>query len=416
MRGEEGRGTAVVVGAGIIGLTTACRLAESGYRVTVVEARDAVGAGSSRANAGQLLFDRVSAMGSPGFLKSLPATLADRRQGVGAWGLAAPARWPWTARFLRQCTGAAWRRNTEAMLALARTSQISFHGFTERHPVEFGWRRPGKLIVHPTEAALAAAARTAAFQAQFGGRHEVLTAAQCRAREPALGGGAAGFAGAIHLPDAELGDCRAFCEGLVTVLQDRLGGTVLTGTTVTGVLRSGDRVRALATDRGAIDGDLFVLATGAAAGAAAGAMAGERLAGRFAGRKPIAGVRGVSLTFPAGDAPPDLSVTDAGGKFVVLRLGDRVRAAGFAAFSDRLEVRDAEVALLTDKARALMPGAARWEAAPEVWAGLRPQTPDDLPMIGRAGAANLYVNAGQGSLGWTFAFGSAERLLAAVGT
>jgi D-amino-acid dehydrogenase len=126
-------------------------------------------------------------------------------------------------------------------------------------------------------------------------------------------------------------------------------------------------------------------------------------------------VRGVSLTYPAGAAAPDLSVTDAGGKFVVLRLGDRLRVAGFAAFSDRLEVAPEEIALLRGKARALMPGAARYDDAPEAWAGLRPQTPDDLPMIGRAGAENLFVNAGQGSLGWTFAFGSAERLLQAVG-
>ncbi|MFC2969719.1 FAD-dependent oxidoreductase [Acidimangrovimonas pyrenivorans] len=395
---------AVVVGAGITGLTSACRLAESGYRVTVIEARDGPGDGSSHANAGQLLFDRVSAMGSPGFLKSLPKTLADRSQGVGALGLAAPGNWPWALAFLRQCSASAWRRNTRDMLELARLSKPAFHGFLDRHPLAFDWRRPGKLIVHPTEAALAAAARTADFQARFGGRHAVLTAEETLAREPALQGTARPIAGAIHLPDAELGDCRAFCAGLVGVLRDRLGGEVRFGTKATGLVRRNGLVQALATPQGDIPADLFVLATGRAA----------ELLPRFRGRKPLVGVRGVSLTYPAGPAAPELSVTDAGGKFVVLRLGDRVRVAGFAAFTDDTTPTDAECALLRDKGRSLMPGAAEYDAAPEAWAGLRPQTPDDLPMIGRAGADNLFVTAGQGSLGWTFAFGSAERLLQAV--
>jgi D-amino-acid dehydrogenase len=400
------RGTAVVVGAGIVGLATACRLAESGYRVTVVEAGDGPGEGSSRGNAGQLLFDRVSAMGSPGFLRSLPATLADRSQGVGLSGLAMPARWPWAFQLLRHCTDGAWRRNTEAMLELARLSKASFHGFLERHPIAFDWRRPGKLITHPTEAALTAAARTAEFQARFGGRHAVLSADEARAREPALRDSSRPIAGAIHLPDAELGDCRAFCAGLAGVLREQLGGSLQFGTRAIRVRRAAGKAVGLVTAQGEIGGDLFVLATGRAAGA---------LLPRTAPRKPIVGVRGVSLTYPAGAAAPDLSVTDAGGKFVVLRLGDRLRVAGFAAFSDRLEVAPEEIALLRGKARALMPGAARYDDAPEAWAGLRPQTPDDLPMIGRAGAENLFVNAGQGSLGWTFAFGSAERLLQAVG-
>ncbi len=404
MTATAGR-SAVVVGAGITGLVTACRLAETGWQVTVIEARSGPGEGSSRGNAGQLLFDRIGAMGSPGFLRALPRTLTDRSQGIGALGLARPDRWGWTARFLRQCSSAAWRRNTARMLELARQSRDGFHGFRDRHAIDFDWRRPGKLVVQPSAEALAGAAANAAFEAQFGGRHEVVSAEDCLAREPALAGGSRAIAGAIYLPDAEVGDCHAFCAGLARVLVG-LGGTLRYDTEVTGLRRSGGRVVAVDTPTGPVEADITVLATGPSVG--------RLLGGAFAGRKPVVGVRGVSLTFPAGPRPPDLSVTDAGGKFVVLRLGQRVRVAGIASFSDVARVLPGEIATLRDKARALMPEAADWGAAPDAWSGLRPQTPDDLPMIGKAGAENLYVNAGQGSLGWTFAFGSAERLLAAV--
>ncbi|KPU82648.1 hypothetical protein JI58_10035, partial [Marinosulfonomonas sp. PRT-SC04] len=122
-------------------------------------------------------------------------------------------------------------------------------------------------------------------------------------------------------------------------------------------------------------------------------------------------VKGVSLTFAVADAAPDMSVADAAGRFVVLRLGDRVRVTGYAIFEDSAQVKPAYVEALTAKLKSLMPKAVRDDVAPEVWAGSRPQTPDDVPMIGAAGAPNLFVNAGHGSLGWTLALGSAAILV-----
>ncbi len=172
------------------------------------------------------------------------------------------------------------------------------------------------------------------------------------------------------------------------------------------IVRKGGRVLALQTDRQAIVGDLFVLATG---------MATQKLLrDRFAGKKQIVGVMGISLTYPVADEAPNLSVTDASGKFAVVRLGQRLRVTGNAVFTDKLRASPQDIERLKLKAQALVPAAARYGDTPEVWAGARPQTPDDLPMIGRAGEQNLFVNAGHGSLGWTLAFGSAEVLLQAI--
>lgn len=398
--------TAVVVGAGIVGLTSALRLAEAGYAVTVLEQNDAVCVGSSKANAGQLLYDRIGAMGSPGFLRGVPGAVFDADQGMSLAGLANPARWPWALAFLRQCTTHRWRENTRRLLEIAARSKQEMSAFQARYDLAFDWRKSGKLVVHPTEERLQAADQALQFQAQFGGAHEVLDHAACLKHEPALRGATRPIAGGIYLPDASVGDCRKLGGEIAQVLCERLGGQIKYGVQVSGLAKRAGRVTAVQTNQGEITADLFVIANGKSAGAL--------LRGNFAGKKRITPVKGISLTYPVGEAAPDLSVTEAAGRFVVMRLGDRVRVTGYAIFADGEQAKPTYIAALTAKAQSLMPKAARYDLAPEVWVGIRPQTPDDLPMIGLAGAQNLFVNAGHGSLGWTLALGSAEVLMDAI--
>ena len=393
----------IVVGAGIVGLTTACRLAEEGYKVHVVEQNSKPGEGSSKANAGQLIFDRVGAMGSPQFLRSLPKSLFDPDQGMSATGLLRPANWPWAAAFIGQCTAKAWQKNTRGLSELAHRSRDSMIQFNHRHKIEFSWRKPGKIILYQDETSLEAAQKIAEFQAQFGGHHQIIDAEECIEREPALAGNGKKIAGGVFLPDAEVGDCNSYCQSLARLLTGELGGKITYGTKVTGISRNGEKVRALQTDEGELVADLFVIATGGDARA--------MLPGWFSSKKLVTNIKGISLTFPLGSNPPDLSVTDTAGKFVIMRLGDKVRITGYAFFSSDLYIQQKYVQLLINKAKALMPGAADYDAEPIVWVGLRPQTPDDLPMIGQAKLRNLYVNAGHGSRGWILAFGSSEVLL-----
>ena len=151
----------IVVGAGIVGLTTACRLAEEGYKVHVIEQNDKPGEGTSKANAGQLTFGWVSAMGSPGFLRSLPKSLFDPDQGISATGLFNPVKWPWAAAFARQCTAPAWRENTRGLSELAHRSREAMVRFNQRHKIEFSWRKPGKIVLYQDATSLAAAQKAA---------------------------------------------------------------------------------------------------------------------------------------------------------------------------------------------------------------------------------------------------------------
>ncbi len=393
---------AVVIGAGIVGLTTACTLAEAGFNVTVLERENEPGAGTSKANAGQLLFNNISALASPSFLKSLPRTLTDPDQGVVVTGLLKPSNFVWLGKFIGQCNAKSWAENTKNILELAALSQTKMYEFNERHKFDYDWRKAGKLIIYPNEAGLTGARKTADFQAQFGGSYQILSKEQCFEREPALHDTRREIAGAIYLPDAEVGDCRRYCQNLAKVLVEKLNGSISFNEQVKELTRHKGRVVAVKTDKGSYEGDVFVIS--------AGYESPKLLSKPYPGKKPLIGIKGISLTYPVGENSPNLSITDSAGKFVVLRLGDQVRVAGYAIFSDDLTIRKKHVQQLKQKAMDLIPNGAKFDEPPDIWSGLRPQTPDEMPMIGRAGEENLYINAGHGSTGWILAFGSAAKL------
>ncbi len=394
---------AIVIGAGIVGLTTACRLAEEGYSVTVLEKKSAPAEGTSKANAGQLIYN-ISAMSSPSFLRSLPKMLLKPAlSGVIATGLIHPSKWSWALSFTQQCTSKAWRQNTLELIKMAHRSRDALNEFRSRHEIEFNWRHDGKIYAHETEKDLAAAKQFAEFQRANGGTHTVITKEECFERESALIGTTRKIAGGTYLSDAAIGDCRLFCKNLAELLTSKLGGKIIYDVAAKNMLVNKGNVVGIETSTETLRADIFIVC--------AGLVSNRLLPKQFTGRKPIAGVKGISLTYPCGSHPPNLSVTDAAGKFVVARLGEKVRVAGYAIFSDNLDVNQMHIDLLATKAKSLMPNAARFEEQPDVWTGLRPQTPDDLPMIGKAGVENLFVNAGHGSNGWILAFGAAEQLL-----
>lgn len=395
--------SAIVIGAGIIGLTSAYRLASAGYDVTVVDKNEKPAMGTSHANAGQLLYN-FGAMGSPSFLRSLPGTILNPAlHGVIAGGLCHPKNWPWALSFIAQCRKKAWLENSLKLIKLAQRSRDSLKTFKARHDFDFNWRQDGKIFIHPTPADLLAAEQAADFQRSHGGGHRVISQAECFEREPALIGGNRKIAGATYLPEAAVGNCHLFCEKLAELLTNKYNVQIEYNVKVDEIVRDQDRVTQLQTSKGIIKGDILIIC--------GGPDSNKLLPADFPGKKPIVGVKGISLTYPLGQCPPDLSVTDAAGKFIIARLGDKIRITGYAIFSDNLDINQKHVELLIAKAKSLMPKAAHYDAKPIIWTGLRPQTPDDLPMIGRAGAENLYINAGHGSSGWILAFGSAEKLL-----
>jgi len=400
---------AIVVGAGIIGVTTAEMLHHRGYRVTVVEAAPEVAGGASHANAGQLCFPFALALGSPAFLKRLPTSLLDPASGVGVGLFDLLFRAGWLIGFMGQCRGRRATENSRRLLALAHQSARALEKLRERHPVDFAFRRTAKLWLAPDAATLKAAEQGLPLRRDAGFSVVALGPEECRQVVPELADARFTHAGGIYAPDSPVGDCRAFAQGLAGRL--RLAGvTFRLGMRAEDLLVRHGRVQGVRCGSGAVVGDLVVLATGNHT---------ARLLKGHARPPAIAPLTGCSVTLPLGPGAPEVSLTDPRRAVAFCRLGDRLRITGGARFAAAGPPRPAEIRRIIDVARGWTPEAADFAAAKDAkvrqdWSGARPTTPDSLPFIGPVGPRGLYVNAGHGSLGWTLAAGSAERLGALI--
>lgn len=395
-----------VIGAGVIGVTSAYFLARQGHDVVLVDARAKPAQEASHANGGQLSYSYVAPLAAAGVLSSLPGWLLRGDAPLRWRPRLDPRQWVWCLKFALACNAATARASTASLQALAYLSRDVLHALLEQEPLEFAHVRNGKLIVYRDAALLDKARRQVAYQAQLGAEQQVLDAGQTLRLEPALAGMGPALAGAVHTPSEEAGDCRLFTEGLYERLL-RMGNVACRlGTEVRGFDRpDGRRIASVRTDGDAIRTDAVVLAAGAATPA---------LLRELGGDAPIYPLKGYSLTVPVapGDAGvPAISVTDYQRRIVYARLGGVLRIAAMVDIDGVPDLVPERVALLKRQVRESFPALDLGLA--QAWAGQRPATPRGVPLVGRSRAAdNLWLNAGQGALGFTLACGSAALLAA----
>ena len=396
-----------VLGAGIVGLAAAWQLRRDGFEVTVVD-RAQAGTGASAANGAQLSYAYVQPLADPGIWAQLPKLLLAADSPLKLRLQADPHQWAWGLQFLAACRASVSQRTTASLLALAAESRAGFERLMAEERVACDFSATGKLVLYADEASFAAARRQMALQQQLGSvPQHALSPRECVAVEPALAGYAPRFAGAIHTPSECAADCHQLCLELLRLLRAQ-GVRFEFDTPVTRLVRSADRIVAAHTPRGEIEADAFVVALGTAS---------HPLARTLGLRVPVYPLKGYSLTLDVSDAPgaaPRVNVTDAARKVVFARLGSRLRVAGMAELvGENTHIPSDRIDSLVGSARALFPEASRFDNL-RPWAGLRPATPTGLPVLGRlrAGPGNLWFNTGHGALGFTLAFGSAQRLAA----
>lgn len=394
----------LVLGAGVIGATTAYHLAEAGHEVVVLDRQPGAGLETSFANGGQISPCHAEPWANPGAVAKIVRWLGrDDAPLLFRWNRWDPDLWAWGARFLANCTTARAAVNTERTLRVALYSRACLHDLRQRLDLDYDQRLRGILHVYRSAPDFAQGRRAAALMTRFGLERRIQSPAECVAVEPALAAVQGQLAGGILTPDDESGDAHKFTRAMAEHAA-RLGARFRFGTTVSHLLRQDRRVIGARTTQGEdITAEAVVLALGS----------WSPLLARPAGlRLPIVPAKGYSITMAAdGPAAPTVSITDDEHKMVYSRLGERLRAAGTAEMAGHdPALNERRWRLIVTHARALFPDAGDF-AAVEPWAGLRPVTPDSVPLIGPTPLPGLWLNTGHGTLGWTMACGSA-RLLA----
>jgi len=393
----------IVVGAGIVGVTTAYELACLGHEVTLFERRAGVAAEGSFANAGVLAPGYVTPWAAPGMSAKVLRQMLGRHAAVRFDGLSALAQLPWMLRWRLACRPRVYAANRAAMVRLARFSQERLLELTRRLALDYE-QQPGYLVLLRGARELQAAERTTRLLTELGVAHELVDAERCRRLEPGLSARAP-LAGAIHLAQDGVGNCRQFAH-LIKAEAQRLGAAFRLDSEVLAV-EPGRPAAVRTADGRRHEAEAVVICAGVQA---------NRLLAPHGLALPLAPVYGYSITAPLAqrdDQPctgPRAALMDERFKVAISRLGQRVRVAGSAEIGGSVErLNPAPLATLYKVLEDWFPGAAVVHEAQQ-WKGARPMLPDGPPVLGASGQPGLWLNLGHGSSGWMLACGSARVL------
>jgi D-amino-acid dehydrogenase len=397
----------VVLGGGVIGVSTAWALLRQGADVTLVDRQPDVAQETSFANAGQVSPGYSTPWAAPGIpLKALKwlfqkhAPLAFRPDG-------SLFQWRWMAAMLANCSADRYAVNKERMMRLSEYSRDCLRGWRAETGMDYDARSQGTLQLFRSQAQLDAAARDVAVLQECGVPYELLDAAGVGRAEPALARAQVPISGGLRLPNDETGDCHLFTRQLAQRAR-ALGLKLRMSCSVQSLVRQGDRVTGLQLSCAAgvpgeqLQADAVVLAAGSYS---------RDLLLPLGLDIPVYPVKGYSLTMPLSDASlaPQSTVLDETYKIALTRLGDRLRVGGMAELAGfDLSLNPRRRATLEKVTRELFPGGDLGQA--QFWTGLRPMTPDGTPLVGATPLRGLYLNTGHGTLGWTMACGSAQLL------
>ena len=390
----------LIVGAGVVGITTAYYLRADDHEITVIERQTGAGLETSFANAGQLCRYTARPWAAP----SVPSMIIREFGRADAPFLvhlrADPAMWRWLAKFLLQCRHSKHQTTRSNLMRIAVHSANLMDELVKTENVNFNHERNGVLHLFRNQKSLDHATDEERHVENREARGEVLNRDGCITIEPALAQNPSQFIGGIFHRHEQTGDAHRFTKELSKILKTR-GVIFRYGVNAQQILSKGDRVSGLSTDQGVIESDAVVISA---------ANSSAQLLNSAYPKLPIYPVKGYSITVQTSgfNGAPKIGIQDHSRKIGFSRLGEQLRAAGTAEFGARDDAPDhTRIEALCNQTRILFPGAGEFETA-KTWAGLRPMTPDGAPIVGRTKWKNLFVNTGHGSLGWSLACGSSH--------
>ncbi|MFL6563574.1 MAG: D-amino acid dehydrogenase [Burkholderiales bacterium] len=398
----------LVLGAGVVGVASAWYLAEAGHEVSVVERQPSAAMETSFANGGQISAGHAEPWARPSVLPKILRWLG--REDAPLLFRARPdwAQWLWGLRFLVECLPGRFEHNRRALAGLARYSRDCLRELREKAGLRYDHLSRGILHFATDGHDFEVLARDAEAARALGIERQVKSAPECLALEPALRESQVPVTGGVYTPGDESGDARRFTEELAR-LAARRGVRFRFDSTIESIEAGGGTVRGVTVvdeeEERQLQADAYVVALGSY----------SPLALKPLGLSiPVYPLKGYSITLPLGPeqagAAPTVSLTDEAHKIVISRLGNRLRAAGTAELAGYdTAVSPVRCAAIARRVVNLFP-ALRSITSYDSWAGLRPATPGNVPIVGRTQFSNLFLNTGHGTLGWTLACGSGRAL------
>lgn len=392
----------LILGSGVIGVTSAYYLAKAGHEVTVVDRQPKPALETSFANAGEVSPGYSSPWAGPGVPVKAVKWLLMKHGPLVIRPKVDPVMWIWLLKMLRNCTSERYAVNKRRMIPIAEYSRDSLRALRSEIGIHYDERERGTLQLFRYAAQLDHTADDIAVLKQYGVPFEVLDRAGCVAAEPALSKVSDKIAGGLRLPQDETGDCHMFTQALA-LEAEKLGVRFSFNVGIDGLVADATCITGVATSNGTLQADAYVVALGSWS---------PRLLRPVGISLPVYPVKGYSITVPISDpdGAPVSTVMDESYKVAITRLGNRIRVGGTAeisGYSDKLY--PARRATLDHSFTDLFPRGGDIGKA-TFWSGLRPMTPDGPPVIGPTRYANLHLNTGHGTLGWTMACGSGRVL------
>ncbi|MDH5835206.1 D-amino acid dehydrogenase [Luteimonas kalidii] len=392
----------LILGSGVIGVTSAWALRREGHEVVVVDRAEGPAMETSFGNAGQVSPGYASPWPAPGIPLKAMKWLLSRHAPLAIRPSADPAQYRWLWQMLRNCTHHRYAVSKARMVRLAEYSRDQLGELRRETGIEYEQRTLGTTQLFRTQAQLDGAARDIAVLREYGVPHELLDRDGIVRVEPALVQVRDSLVGALRLPGDETGDCHLFTTRLAARAADA-GVEFRFGQRVDALLAAGDRLTGVRIDGRVETADAYVLALGSWSPGLL-APVGVRL--------PVYPLKGYSLTIPIADdaCAPRSTVLDESYKVAITRFDRRIRVGGMAEVAGyNLSLPRRRRETLEMVVRSLYPHGGDLDRA-EFWTGLRPSTPDGPPVVGATRLRNLWLNTGHGTLGWTMAAGSASYL------
>jgi D-amino-acid dehydrogenase len=394
----------IVIGAGVIGTTTAWYLAAAGHEVTVVDRQPGAGQETSFANGGQISVSHAEPWANPAAPWKVLKAIGKEDAPLLFRLRLDPELLRWGVGFLGECTAKRTRANIRAIVNLASYSRDCLKQLRVDTDIQYDQLCRGILHFYTDEREFKAAAMAAELMRDFGLDRRPVDAAECVRIEPALSDVRNMMVGGHYTPSDESGDAHKFTRNLAELAKAR-GVRFELGTPIARLRGSAAAIEGVERYNGeCLKADAYVVACGSFSNALLAPL-GLAL--------PIYPAKGYSATFTLDEGEsfaPTVSLTDDGHKLVFSRLGNRLRVAGTAEMNGYgLGLNAVRCAAITERTRQIFPHL-RTLGEPEYWTGLRPATPSNVPFIGRAKPSNLYLNTGHGTLGWTMSCGSGKAL------